>query len=321
VKRPDGTWSVLDGNHTITAARAQNAQTIKAYGGVIPGDKGGPLDLVMQVKGLDFKNAMAWAEDRYGLRNLSDERRAELNRQAVKRQQVVDAEAEQQRQQKIRRAGHMFSLAVPDIEDTLADRYLLSRGIDLRALPHRDRRWLRFAPRATYWMLDHKPQLPAMMAGMVDGQGTMRAVHLTFLRGDGRGKADVPKAKLMWPETRGLVIRLNHGRGGLDPEAAAHAGQAAPLALGEGIEDGLSIAMGDPELRVWAAGSLSNILNVPDHPCVSSWVVAQDNDWGKPAAAAAFAKGLAHLRSTGKPAVAMRATLGKDFNDQLKGSA
>lgn len=43
VKRPDGTWSVLDGNHTITAARAQNAQTIKAYGGVIPGDKGGPL--------------------------------------------------------------------------------------------------------------------------------------------------------------------------------------------------------------------------------------------------------------------------------------
>lgn len=43
VKRPDGTWSVLDGNHTITAARATNAQTVKAYGGVIPGDRGGPF--------------------------------------------------------------------------------------------------------------------------------------------------------------------------------------------------------------------------------------------------------------------------------------
>lgn len=37
VKGAGGTWHVLDGNHTITAMRAQNATTVRAWGGEMPG--------------------------------------------------------------------------------------------------------------------------------------------------------------------------------------------------------------------------------------------------------------------------------------------
>ncbi len=284
----------------------------------VTGETGDALNLIMLVKGCDFKAAVAWAEERFGLRNMSDEQREATARQVAKRQAEVDAEAEAKRQKNIRSACHMFSTAVPDIRGTLVERYLNARGIDLAALPTRETRWLRFLPRATYWMDKARPTMPAMIAGMVNGQGVMQACHLTFLKPDGTGKALVPKAKLMWPEVKGLVIRLNMGASGLEPEAATGAG---PLVLCEGIEDGLSLAMGDPDLRVWAASSLSNLANVPDHGCASSFVVAQDNDWGKPQAKAAFEKGLSHLRQFHKPVVPVRSTVGKDFNDQLKGNA
>lgn len=302
----------------------------------VSGETGDALNLVMLAKGLSFKEAVAWAEDRYGLRHLTPEQRAALQRDVAKRQAEVDAAAQVKREKNIRNACHMFSKAEIEIEGTLVDRYLTARGIDLRTLPHRERRWLRFLPRATYWMDERRPLMPAMIAGMVTADGLMQAVHLTFLRPDGRGKADVRCArlcgrndcaakgcqnspKLMWPETKGLMIRINMGATGLDPEAAAARGVAGPLMLCEGIEDGLSIAMGDPELRVWAASSLSNLLNVPNHPCASSHVVAQDNDWDKPAAREGFRKAITRLRTFNKPAVPVRSSVGKDFNDQLKG--
>jgi hypothetical protein len=318
------TWSALpphrDSDNDTAFAIYVSGPKAGGWKDFVSGETGDALNLVMLVKALSFKEAVAWAEDRYGLRHLSPEAREALQRDVVKRQALMDVKEEERRAKNIRNACHMFSKAVPEIEGTLVDRYLKARGIDLRALPYRDTRWLRFLPHATYWMDERRPQLPAMIAGMVDGQGVMKAIHLTFLRGDGRGKADVAKPKLMWPEVKGLVIRLNHGWGNLDPETMAGHLIERPLMLCEGIEDGLSIAMGDPELRVWAASSLSNLLNVPDHNCASSYVVAQDNDWGKPAAAAGFKKALTRLRDFKKPVVAVRSTTGKDFNDQLKGN-
>jgi Toprim domain len=283
-------------------------------------ETGDALNLIMAKKNFTFKEAVAWAEDRFGLRNLSDAELKTLQRENVKLVARQNVQIERANQKKIRAACHTFSKAVPNIEGTLVDRYLQSRGIDLRALPNRDVRWLRFLPSATYWMDKARPVMPAMIAGMVDGLGVMKAVHLTFLRSDGRGKADVEKAKLMWPSTAGLVIRLNNGADNMTPEEAAQHGVIAPLGLGEGNEDGLSIAMGQPDLRVWAAGSLSNLQNVPDHACISSFIVARDNDWGKPQAAHGFEQGLAHLRSFKKPVVPISSSAGKDFNDQLKGN-
>ena len=279
----------------------------------VSGEKGDLWGLIMLVKGLDFAKALRWAEDRYGLRSISAEERLALHVTVEKRRSLDDAAARKKRDHNIRSACVMFSKAI-GIEGTVVDNYLLGRGIDLAALPHRDIRWLRFLPRATYWMDKARPQMPAMIAGMVDGQGLMKACHLTFLRPDGRGKADVEKPKLMWPEVKGLVIRINHGIGG-QPETSQN---ALPLMLCEGIEDGLSIAMGEPDLRIWAASSLANLASVPDHRCADCYVVARDNDWGKPAAAAGFERALKHLKATKKPVVAVSASTGKDFNNQLQ---
>lgn len=40
LRRPDGLWDVVDGNHRITAARAQGQTKVVAWGGVLRGDPG-----------------------------------------------------------------------------------------------------------------------------------------------------------------------------------------------------------------------------------------------------------------------------------------
>jgi hypothetical protein len=142
---------------------------------------------------------------------------------------------------------------------------------------------------------------------------------MTFLSADGRSKAPVEKAKLMWPEVAGFVVRVTNGPSGMTAEDAAAAGISGLVSITEGIEDSFSIAIATPELRCWAAGSLSGLLYVPDHPSVSGWIIFKDNDWGKPQAAALFNRAVARFRSFGKPVevVAMPADWGKDVNDAL----
>lgn len=43
LRRPDGLWDVVDGNHRITAARAQGQTKVVAWGGVLRGDPGRPV--------------------------------------------------------------------------------------------------------------------------------------------------------------------------------------------------------------------------------------------------------------------------------------
>jgi hypothetical protein len=57
---------------------------------------------------------------------------------------------------------------------------------------------------------------------------------------------------------------------------------------------------------------------VHDHACVSSWIVAKDNDWGKPQAAALFTRAIERLQGFRKPVKVIASQLGKDFNDQWR---
>ncbi len=103
-------------------------------------------------------------------------------------------------------------------------------------------------------------------------------------------------------------------------EKAAEAGEAGPAGVSEGIEDALSAAVADPDLRMAAAGSLPNLLTVPDHAAASAYLVFRDNDWNKPQAVALFERALAHFKAFGKPvrAVAMPPSWGKDVNDAFR---
>ena len=105
-----------------------------------------------------------------------------------------------------------------------------------------------------------------------------RASHVARPRR--RGKAPVTPNKKIWPSFTGAAIHLARGETGLPAEDAVKRGMVDRLLICEGIEDGLSVALAAPELRVWAAGTLGNLAHVKIPDCCHEVIVAADNDWG-----------------------------------------
>ena len=147
-----------------------------------------------------------------------------------------EAERRSEAEKRARQARAVWDGAQP-IGGSIAERYLRTRGIrcDLPAT-------LRFHP--SCWHASAK-RLPALVA-LVEG-GDSFAVHRTYLRADGSGKAEVEPAKAMLGATAGGTVRLTVGPG--------------PLLIGEGVESTLSafILHGDPTANAWAALSTSGM--------------------------------------------------------------
>ena len=143
------------------------------------------------------------------------------------------------------------------IGGTLAETYLRGRGINCE-LPCS----LRFAPDC--WHGPSARRYPAMVA-MIEGSG-MAAIHRTYLRPDGSGKADIVPDKMMLGAAAGGAVRLTQGPG--------------PLVVGEGVETGLSLASGllRAPATVWAALSTSGLrgLHLPPQP--GRLTIATDGD-------------------------------------------
>ncbi len=283
------------------------------------GDQGDVVDLVTYCKGLasrqdTYQWCLAWLGWAKG-----------IDRQALEARRKVHAErarVEQQRrtEQMAKNETHAFSwwLSAKPIEGTAGETYLASRGVVLADLKHKPKA-LRFfvsskhvdkAERVTFW--------PAIASAMCNANGAIVAVHRTFLRPDGSGKAPVDPQKKIWPHFKGAMIRLARGASKLSPEEAARKGVSGPLVVTEGIEDGLSVALACPELRVWAAGTLGNMGNVPKLACMSRLILCADNDT-HPQATGGLDRALAELRRAGHRVDVARSWLGKDVNDLLRG--
>ena len=142
-----------------------------------------------------------------------------------------------QTEKRSRQALAVWDEALP-IGGTVAERYLRNRGIDCD-LPGT----LRYHP--SCWHGPTTQRYPAMI-GRVQGCDHT-AIHRTFLRPDGAGKACIEPSKLMLGATAGGAVRLSGGPG--------------PLLIGEGIESTLSafILLGDMTATVWAALSTSGL--------------------------------------------------------------
>lgn len=287
------------------------------------GETGDVLSLVGYVKGIDFRDTMQWARAWCGLGHLSDDRLRQA-RAEVRLRDERQARAEADRL--LRERGRAFAAwlkASPALAGTPVDAYLMSRGIDLRALP-RPPLALRFA------MQNHSesgrpwPSMVALMTGPdPEGkkEGVPYAIHRTWLALDGSGKAPVEHQRKMWPSYAGAAIRLARGETGLQPSEAQKQGLVDTLCLCEGVEDGLSIALARPELRVWAVGALGNLGRIVPPACTGEIIVAADNDWGKAQAASLLDAGIdALLRTTqGRvPVKIARSFIGKDMNDALR---
>jgi hypothetical protein len=124
------------------------------------------------------------------------------------------------------------------------------------------------------WHMTAK-RLPELVALVEDGAGF--AVHRTYLRNDGSGKADVEPPKAMLGAVQGGAVRLCDGSG--------------PLVVAEGIETALILSSGllRTPATVWAALSTSGIrgMHLPDPP--GRLTIAPDGDAAGRTAAQALA--------------------------------
>lgn len=199
-----------------------------------------------------------------------------------------------------RRAGaaHRVWSETQPIDGTPAETYLRGRGISC-PLPDR----LRF--HAQCWHGPSSSRLPAMVALVEGGEGF--AVHRTYLRADGSGKAGLAGGdKLMLGATAGGAVRLSGG--------------ASRLAVAEGIESALSLLCGllaGPAM-VWAALSTSGMrsLRLPSNP--GQLVIAGDGD--RPGREAAYALA-SRADALGWQVSLIDPGAGADFNDVLTGKA
>lgn len=184
------------------------------------------------------------------------------------------------------------------IGGTIAEAYLRGRGITC-ALPDS----LRFHPDCWH---PSAQQAPAMVA-RIEGLPRL-AVHRTYLRPDGTGKADLDPPKAMLGAALGGAVRLTVAQG--------------PLVVAEGIETALSLASGllCRPATVWACLSTSGMagLRLPDSP--HRLTIATDGDEPGKAAGRKLAERASAL---GWSVSLLPAPDGQDWNDILnkKGAA
>jgi hypothetical protein len=184
------------------------------------------------------------------------------------------------------------------VHGTAADTYLRGRGITC-ALPDS----LRFHPACWH---PTAQRLPAMVA-RIDGADRF-AVHRTYLRPDGGGKAGADPAKAMLGAVAGGAVRLAQGQDA--------------LAVGEGIETALSLSSGllRGSVAIWAALSAPGMAGLRLPPIPGRLTVATDGDAPGIAAGHQLAE---RATALGWQVSLFPAPHGRDWNDILytKGAA
>lgn len=314
------------------------------------GAHGTALDFVMRLDGRGFVEAVEFLAAEAGMMPDKAGARKPLA-PAVPRAAQADLDAEKMREvekaRKLWKAGRVAAA-------TLVEVYLRARGIVLSAPPS-----LRFHPALDYWIPGDGDdpvfvgRWPGMLGAVQGPNGAVLGIHKTYLRRDGRGKADdLPvdsdtgrplAAKKMGGECWGGAVRFD---------------KAAPvMATGEGIETVLSVkqALKDPRIAFWAALSIGNIagggqgqgprrigkispdgkpMYLPDPrpdmerpgivlpPECRELIILEDADNKDPDAAEMLYQRAAtrHARE-GRTVRRMRPPAGHDFNDLVKGKA
>lgn len=185
--------------------------------------------------------------------------------------------------------------AVP-ISSTVAEAYLRSRGITC-GLPDT----IRFHPAC--WHPTAR-RIPAMVA-LVEGCDRL-AVHRTYLRKDGSGKAAADPDRAMLGAVAGGAVRLSEGTG--------------PLTVAEGLETALSLASGllAGPATVWAALSTSGMQSLRLPPGAGRLIVATDGEMAGRAAGHALAE---RATALGWAVSLLPAPDRSDWNDVLCGKA
>ncbi|OWJ78674.1 DUF7146 domain-containing protein [Haematobacter missouriensis] len=207
------------------------------------------------------------------------------------------AEQRREAEKRERQALTVWREAQP-IGGTLAELYLRGRGITCD-LPGS----LRFHHACWH---PTAQRLPALVA-MVEGADRF-AVHRTYLRADGGGKAEVSPAKAMLGAVTGGAVRVAEGQG--------------PFVVAEGVETALSLSSGllRAPATIWAALSTSGMTGLRLPPVPGRLTIATDGDTPGRTAGHALAE---RATALGWTVSLLPAPDGRDWNDilQSKGAA
>ncbi|NHN83650.1 hypothetical protein GOB93_03220 [Acetobacter musti] len=274
-------------------------------------ESGDALDLVAAcVTAGDTKAAYKWACNWLGLTNEKvEERRVEIRQKAEEAKQQSDELARKRRG----RAREQWLAAQENILDTPVDFYLRGRGIDLRRLDHPPHA-LRFG--AEHYCAETGTSLPAMLAAITNLDGRIVALHQTWLGQHGgqwsKAKLELPK-KVLGPFA-GSCIRLRRGETG---QPLKKVSPAETVAIGEGIETCLSVALACPELRILAAISLGNLGTVRLPDSARKVLILADRD-EHPAARNGLRKAIDTHLAAGREVRLAMPPKGKDFNDAIQ---
>jgi hypothetical protein len=252
------------------------------------GEGGDLLALIQRECRLDFAGALAWARVWLG-----DPERVSVPPRPVPAAMLP---AEHETLSPWGRA--LWASAEPITPDTVAGRYLISRGC---ALPE---------PHAVRWVpsLKYGPSggaYPAMLGLITDALDADKPLnlHRTWLAPDGSGKAAVDRPRLLLKSHRkaGGVIRLSP-----DDEVTAR------LGIGEGLETCLTVLAGG-WAPVWCAIDAGNIGAFPVLAGIEALTIFADHD---PAGVRAATNCAERWSAAGKGArVIVPPTPGADIND------
>lgn len=241
---------------------------------------GGGMDLAMKFTGRGFRDLAPEIDNMLG--NLKPE---------APRQEMT----EEKRRDILRRT---YLETKPVEAGDLVHVYLATRGLEELIYPPS----LRFHPQARDGDGGIHPAMVAMVGVYGEKPVTM---HRTFLRKDGRGKAEIPSPRKMMPGSvpDGACVQLSDYHGG-------------PLGIAEGIETAMAAsAMFD--MPVWAAISAPMLRKWSPPEGCEEVAVFGDNDPKFGGQAAAY--DLAHRLSAGKGidvTVHIPDLVGRDWADE-----
>jgi hypothetical protein len=200
--------------------------------------------------------------------------------------------------------------------------YLEARGIDFAKLGRMPGS-LRYRP--DVWCPERRGKYPAMIACIM-GPDALLGVHRTYLdisawshrlRKGWVEKAKVENPKLSLGVYAGGCIPLWKGQ---CRKTLREIDAGTPVYVSEGIEDGLSIAMARPELRIVAGVALANIGGLELPPQAGPIVLIGQNDPIGSKAAEAFERSVQRQQEAErKVQFIFPPPEFKDFNDQLMG--
>ncbi len=238
---------------------------------------GSGIDLVMKLRGWDFKKAVQEVRPLVGMAT-AEQPKAGLSDHAKR---------------KLRQ--ELWQASRPVSKGDMADRYLAGRGVDQAVYPAS----LRFTECCRY---SSDQSFPAMVAAVQDDLGQGVSLHRTFLKDADKAPVDSPRMLMPGSIPNGSAVRLS---------------VAGPvLGIAEGIETALAASdlFGVP---VWAALNAGLLSEWEPPQGVEEVVIFGDNDSSYTGQAAAYQLARRMARKKIEAHVKIPTVVDSDWSDEV----